>query len=99
MRARRGCGEDEKLDHIALTASRSATGSASRACRDAEVKMRGQYGAFTSVLRVKDARRGTPRSSGRTRIATSRGSLQRAPTIVSQARKPAHGLSRLSFIR
>ncbi len=30
MRARWGCEEDEKLDQTALTASRSATGSASR---------------------------------------------------------------------
>ena len=32
MRARRRCGEEEKLDHMTETASRSATGSASRAC-------------------------------------------------------------------
>lgn len=29
MRARRGCDEEEKLDHMALTASRSSTGRAS----------------------------------------------------------------------
>lgn len=30
MRARRGCDEEEKLDQIALTASRSSNGKASR---------------------------------------------------------------------
>lgn len=33
MRARWGCEDEEKLDQTALTASRSATGSASRDCR------------------------------------------------------------------
>lgn len=31
MSARRGCGEEEKFVHIALTASLSSTGSASKA--------------------------------------------------------------------
>lgn len=42
MSARRGCGDEENADQMALTASRSATGSASSAWGT-----RGQYAHFT----------------------------------------------------
>lgn len=41
IRARRGWEDEEKLDHIALTASRSWTGSASRDCEEEVSKKEG----------------------------------------------------------
>lgn len=58
MSALRGCGDDEKLDHIALTAPLSSTGSASRAY-NARTLISTQY---TVISEAVDRNRSSARS-------------------------------------